>query len=279
MKTPYPEYKFTNEDAENRLARLVRLDNPQIYPFDEYHSHEYNELLYFEKGGGVHNIDFKEYKIEDKSIHLLAAGSLHWLERGMKSAGFAIVYKDQFLLKLQQYHEQFDFLEIFSKSEVIDFNKKQTEEFNLLIQEMLRNKTNAFYLLSLIGSFLTKIALMFFSNETTDIKRKPMDCTLIELAKLINKHYKERLPTAEYAHKLNLSLSSLQRKAKGCTGKSVAALQQERLLKEAKKSLSFPDATIKEVAYELGFNEVAHFSNWFKKWMNITPAKYKDELA
>lgn len=274
MKPPYPEYKFTNEDAENHLARLVRLDNPKIYPFDEYHSHEYNELLYFEKGGGVHNINFKELKIEQHSLHLLAAGSLHWVERGMKSEGFAIVYKDQFLQKLQQYHEQVDFVEIFSNSEVINFNKEQTEEFNLLIQEILRNKANPSYLLSLIGTLLTKIALMFFSNGNAATNRTPMNSALIDLAKLINKHYKERLSTIEYAKKLNLSLSTLQRKAQEYIGKSTATLQQERLLKEAKKLLSFPNATIKEVAYELGFNEVAHFSNWFKKWMNITPAKY-----
>lgn len=279
MILPYPEYKFTNEDAENHLARLVRLDNPKIYPFDEYHSHEYNELLYFEEGGGLHNIEFKEFKIKSKSIHLLAAGSLHWLERGMKSKGFAIVYKDQFLQKLQQYHEQFDFVALFSTSQVINFNKKETIEFDFLIQELIRNITNASYVLSLIGSFLTKIAMLFLLHENTATKNKSTDSLMIDVVKLINLHYKEHLSTAEYAQKLYLSLSTLQRKSKDYTGKSIAALQQERLLKEAKRLLTFPEVTIKDVAYDLGFNEVAHFSNWFKKYANTTPAKYINELT
>lgn len=270
----YPQYDFTKEDAQSNLARFVRLDNPKSYPFDEFHSHEYNEMLLFVEGGGIHNIDFKEYKIERNSIHLLAAGSLHWLERGMKSEGFAIVYKDQFLHKLQQYHEKIDFAEIFSRSEVINLNKKETEEFNLIIQEIWNNKANSEYILSLIGVLLTKIVLTFFPNESVETKRVPMDKTLVEMITLINKHYKERLSTAEYAQKLHISISTLQRKAKAYTGKSITALQQERLLKEAKKLLTYPETSIKEVAWELGFHEVAHFSNWFKKLTHTAPAQY-----
>lgn len=270
----YPQYGFTKEDAASKLARFVRLDNPKCYPFDEFHSHEYNEMMIFVKGGGFHNIDFHEFKIEHHSIHLLASGSLHWLERGMKSEGFAVVYKDQFLEKLQQYHEKIDFSGVFCRSEVINLNKIEWEEFNLIIQEILNNKSNSEYMLSLIGVLLAKIALAFFPNKSSETLSISTDKTLVEMIKLINKHYKEHLSTLDYAHKLNMSQSALQRKTKAFTGKSISVLQQERLLKEAKKLLSYPDAAIKEVAWDLGFLEVAHFSNWFKKWTNITPAQY-----
>jgi AraC-like DNA-binding protein len=273
MERHYPQYDFTKENAESGLARFVRLDNPQSYPFDEFHSHQYNEMLVFLKGGGVHNIDFHEYEIRDHSIHLLGAGSLHWVERGMQSEGFAVVYKDQFLHKLQQYHPGVDFSEIFSRSEVINLKETEAMDLNLLFREILNNTTDGEYMLSLIGALLTKIALTFFPDAERP-RKSPADKIIVKMIALINKHYKEHLSAEDYAGKLCLSLSSLERKTREFTGKSVATLQQERLLKEAGRLLCYPGATIKEVAWELGFHEPAYFSHWFKKWTNRTPVEY-----
>src|SRR5690606_23126280 len=124
----------------------VQLDNPGSYPFDSYHSHAYNELLYFSKGGGVHNINFKEYAIKNNSLHLLSAGDLHWVERSMASEGFAIVYKDAFLYKLQEANAGINYVEYFDTSRVIDFSKKETVGFSLLLHEIKNNAENELYL-------------------------------------------------------------------------------------------------------------------------------------
>lgn len=278
MEVIYPQYTFTREDAADQLARFVRLDNPESYPFDAYHSHEYNEMLVFTKGGGIHNIEFREYPIRDNSIHLLGAGNLHWVERGMRSEGFAVVYKEQFLYKLQQYHSGLDFVNIFSASEVINLDEA-AGHFNLLFHEILNNRADKAYMLSLIGSLLTKIAITCFPGEASRARKIATDPVLIGLARLINMHFKEHLPAAEYARKLHLSLSALERKIKAASGKSITALQQERLLKEAKKMLCQPGATVKETAWQLGFREAAHFSNWFKKQARVNPAAFAKALS
>ncbi|WP_409035039.1 helix-turn-helix domain-containing protein [Mucilaginibacter sp. X4EP1] len=33
--------------------------------------------------------------------------------------------------------------------------------------------------------------------------------------------------------------------------------------------------SIKEIAYRLGFTELAHFSNYFKKYTHIAPAQFR----
>lgn len=273
MKQQYPQYGFTEQDVEDSLVRYVRLDNPASYPFDSFHSHSYNELLYFENGGGIHNINFVEHAIVDNAIHLLNAGDIHWIERSISSDGFAIVYKDSFLYKLQAVNPTVDYLTYFDKSRVINLSVSETENLQLLIQEIKNNSENKLYLINLIGAFFTKLSLA--GNHPKDVKHDFSDTVVKQFFELLQKHFKTQFYLHQYAEKLHLSEVTLQRKIKKATGKTVKAIQQELLLKEAKRLLIQTDAPLKEIAETLGFKELAHFSNWFKKQANKQPGHYR----
>lgn len=268
----YPNYKYSSEDAKNDLVKFVRLDNTNGYAFDDYHSHEYNEILVFLQGGGVHNINFKEEKIKDNSIHLLAAKDLHWVERAKDSLGFAIVYKDQFLQKLTFVNTHIDYRSSFDHTRIINLKDEDIDSFSSIFQELLNNQANDVYMINLIGTFLTKIALSFYVSAPIN---KIQDTLLTPLIALIEQNYKQHFSTAHYAGLLNTSPSNLHRRIQKSSGKTVQNLQQERLLKEAKRLLITSGASVSEITYELGFKEPAHFTNWFKKQMGITPTEYK----
>lgn len=268
----YPTYRYAVEDANRQLARFVRLDNPDGYVFDNFHSHEYNELLVFIKGGGTHNINFQNHPITDCSIHLLAAQDLHWVERSKDSYGFAIVYKDQFLEKLQFMNPDINYREQFDYSRILTLEGSLRENFSHIFQELLGNQQDAVYMLNLIGAFLTKIATAFTGNNR---QRKTNDPVIFRLIHLVDLHYKEHLPVSEYAAKLHIAPSTLQKRIRKASGKSLLHLQQERLMKEAKRLLITSGQSIAEITYELGFKEPAHFSNWFRKQTGIAPSEYK----
>jgi AraC-like DNA-binding protein len=42
--------------------------------------------------------------------------------------------------------------------------------------------------------------------------------------------------------------------------------------------LGIPDYSIEEVAYMTGFNSLSNFSKQFKKWSNLTPSKYQQQV-
>lgn len=273
MNWKYPQYGFTEADVSDAIVRYVRLDNPLSYPFDSYHSHEYNELLYFSKGGGTHNINFKECSIEDHSLHLLNAGDLHWVERSLRSEGFAIVYKDAFLYKLQQVNADVDYINFFDRSEVINLKADEAERFSFLLAEIHSNSDNHLYIFNLIGAFFTKLVL---ENSITDIHtRKQISDTVKRFFELMQKHCKQRYRLSDYAELLHLSPATLNRKVEAATGKSVSRLQNEFLLKEAKRLLIQTNQPLKEVADRLGFQELSHFSNWFKKETGSQPGHYR----
>lgn len=77
-----------------------------------------------------------------------------------------------------------------------------------------------------------------------------------------------------YAEIMNISprkLAQICRKQ----GAQAKELISANLLSEAKKSLQFSDKPIKEIAVDLHFSTPYHFSNFFKKCMQISPDGYR----
>jgi AraC family transcriptional regulator, transcriptional activator of pobA len=47
-------------------------------------------------------------------------------------------------------------------------------------------------------------------------------------------------------------------------------------LQEAKILLKHSNWSVSEIAYALGFNEVTHFNNFFKKHTQLSPLKFRN---
>lgn len=268
------KHQFTAKDTRESLMRFVRLDNPGSYPFDEFHAHEYHELLVFLEGGGSHNINFTEYEIQNRSLHLLAAGDVHWLKRGMQSNGFAIVFKEEFLILLKELNPHLKFFDFFSRSQVINLNEAEYSNFAFILTELLSFSHAIAYQQSLTVAFLTKTVEKFYTKETAPPVSGHQ--VVVKLINLINRHYTEQISAAAYAQKAGCSLSTLEKKVKKATGKTISQLQQEKLLHESKRLLCKPDSCAKGTAYSLGFKEASYFSHWFKKLTGLPPLKFKD---
>ncbi len=80
---------------------------------------------------------------------------------------------------------------------------------------------------------------------------------------------------AEFADSLNIHVNSLNRAVKATTTKTTSEIIAERLLKESKVLLKQTPWSVSEIAYSLGFKEVTHFNNFFKKHLDLSPMKYR----
>lgn len=268
----FPIYKFNDKDIQNQLVCLVQLEEPSSYIFDTFHSHEYNEILVFITGGGTHSINFKFYDINDYSIHLLATNDLHWVERSQTSNGFAIMYKDQLLHKLQVLNQTINYFELFGASNVINLDENNRESFGFLFDEIISSKQHSEYLLQLVATLITKLATTHFDFLNN---KRLFDPLIHQVIILIEEHYKKQLTVNEYAKILNLESRTLQNRISKTSGKTIKELQNDRLLKEAKRLICISGMNIGEIGFELGFNDTAYFSNWFKKHTGIIPSEYK----
>jgi AraC-like DNA-binding protein len=79
----------------------------------------------------------------------------------------------------------------------------------------------------------------------------------------------------DYAEMLRVHVNHLNKVLKDTTGKTTTEIISGRIIQEAKILLKQTSWNISEIAYSLGFEEVAHFSNFFKKQTQLSPLSYR----
>jgi len=78
---------------------------------------------------------------------------------------------------------------------------------------------------------------------------------------------------------LNISPNALARITKSYFNKTLTDLITERIIIEAKRELYLTNKTVKEVAWELGYEDEYYFSRFFKKNVNISPQIYRQTVG
>jgi len=91
-------------------------------------------------------------------------------------------------------------------------------------------------------------------------------------------HQKVQLRSAsDFARQLNIHINHLNRAVKKITQKTTTQVIAERILQESKILLKHSAWSVSEIAYALGFTEVTHFNNFFKKHVHVSPLKYRNQ--
>lgn len=80
---------------------------------------------------------------------------------------------------------------------------------------------------------------------------------------------------SDFASKLNIHANHLNKAVKEITGKTTTQIITERVLQESKVLLKHANWDVSEIAYALDFKEATHFSNFFKKHVNISPSQFR----
>lgn len=80
---------------------------------------------------------------------------------------------------------------------------------------------------------------------------------------------------SDFAQQLNIHVNHLNRAVKNITDKTTSQIIADRIVQEAKVLLKHSPWTVSEIAYALGFTEVTHFNNFFKKHVQLSPLKFR----
>jgi AraC family transcriptional regulator, transcriptional activator of pobA len=80
----------------------------------------------------------------------------------------------------------------------------------------------------------------------------------------------------DFANALGIHINHLNKVLKETTGRSTTEIINGRITEEAKILLKQTQWNVSEIAYTLGFDEVANFSNFFKKHTSLSPLKFRN---
>ncbi len=93
---------------------------------------------------------------------------------------------------------------------------------------------------------------------------------------LVENNYQTQHTVGFYADALNKSPKTLANLFAIYSHRSPLQVIQDRILLEAKRLLYYTDKSAKEIAFDLGFDDAAYFSNFFKKHTAFSPTEFRN---
>jgi len=245
------------------------------------HRHNYYEVLVFLKGRGKHEIDFTTYAFHPPALHFVSANSVHVVKRAAGSAGFSILFAQEFLPQVCAV-QHFSFYKT-NASPILNLSKKDFAALKPLLDSISEeyfsdHKMKRETLQSLLHVLLIKAQRLYEHSADKNPYASPKNEFAQTIEKLIDNRYKLHWRARDYAKAMNITVAHLSAQCRQHFSKSVEALIQERMLLEVKRMLVYSEKPVKEICFELHFDDPAYFTRFFKKHTGATPLEYRKSI-
>jgi AraC-like DNA-binding protein len=253
----------------------------------------YFSFVFVKDGEGRYTTDEQSFKTAPGTIYFTNPGhykSFHWA----RVREVWIVTMSEAFLKENVHHDVFKEFS-FLLAETVAPKVLQPEVFGEFEQLYLQINKEYFgdspYKYRMIGNLFVVLLLKikeYFWQDYNPIYEGNRSSQIVKLFKRhLERHYRDLLAdkadricrVQEYAELQNLHPNYLSNDIKSKTGKAIGTWIIEKTIAEAKSLLQNSTTPIKEIAYKLGFSEASHFSNYFSKHAEVSPAAYRRQHA
>lgn len=249
------------------------------------HRHNYFVIVWVKKGKGTHFIDLEKFELQNDTVYCITPGQVHLLKQDGPTEGYVISFTADFM---GMEESNLDLLfntglfNAFSRSPVIKVDADVKDEMEDAVRRMLKEYANFFLLRSEILRGYLKIFLIYLTRQFEKTNQQPAQSRNIELMRkflsLIEKNYAQKRMVTDYAEELVVTPNYLNEVVKKISGFPASHHIQQRIVLEAKRQAAFSNVTMKEIAYNLGFDDTAHFSKFFKNASGMSFTDFKKNL-
>ena len=267
-------FTYNKTDFSIEIFRLEELTNTV---FSNYQRYDFHQIIWFvkTKGDNLYSIDFNKYTISDNQIVIIYPRQIERVDLKGKE-GFLFAINNDIFFEINQKINS-DYLNGYFSNVFISLDKKRTLTLNHiqnLIIEEYNDQNRSVLMESYLQSFLFHIASF---NENKILSNNRNVVLFVEFVKLTDNNFIRNRDVVFYAKELNISEKKLNEVCKALSGKTTKQFIQERLILEIKKEIKLGTKNLKEIAFELGFNESAYLTRFFKQQTSISPSEFKEE--
>jgi AraC family transcriptional regulator, transcriptional activator of pobA len=280
-------FTLVNEQNGNLAFKLVSFGDNSY--FDHFQRNNYYSLIWITEGNGIVKTDFSEYHFGPN--HLFSFSPYQpFMFSSDHVRGIAIYFHSDFFCIHKHQTEVTCNGVLFNNIYeapffIVDDSLQNTLETLIeQIKSELLNPGLAQYelLISLMKIFLISASRLKAQQQPllipSDVGAKE-PIVLQNLKEAIEKDFKFKHAPNDYAVLLNISPNALAKITKRHFNKTLSNLITERIVIEAKRELYLTNKSIKEVAYELGYDDEYYFSRFFKKNVKISPQLYRETVG
>jgi AraC-like DNA-binding protein len=268
------------------IRKICDFDDDEIEHNQMPHLHDFYSIFWIESGEAIHATEFVEYSLTADTILFVPPGLKHRMYIDKSVGGTYMLFNEEFIqfnrLNIQplKNYRLFNNPEFKSLITVSSDQKEKLENITTLIFNELksRDEYSQEIVLNLLHLFLLESRRIFDLQNLAPketVETTP-DNTIIKFKQLIEENFAKEKNVSLYAEMLNMNPSCLNELSKRVTGITAGELIRNRVIEETKKLLYSSRMSGKEIAYELGFDDPAYFSRFFKKYTGTTLKEFRD---
>ncbi|WP_221797546.1 helix-turn-helix domain-containing protein [Oceanobacter mangrovi] len=240
--------------------------------------HGLTQLFCLTRGKGEANIDGDSFEVEAPAVLVIAELCVHDFLWSEEVEGY-VVSLSHSLLKQQPGQQA-----ILQATRILQDQQacaELAEHFRGLWQEYVRPADEQRALA--LGSWLSLLVVSLqrwgqqADSETGQHSQSRASLHLQQYNQLINRDYSLQRSVESYASELGLTAPHLNSLCRQLLGKNALALVHERLLLEACRRLSYTIQPVSSIADQLGFNDPAYFTRFFKRQIGLSPKQYRQQ--
>ncbi len=289
---PYIEYSINSQTEKTDLLYISPIDQELSWHQqcqNNMHGHDFNLIIWFKNGKGIHYVDFEKYEVNSNMIFFLSPNNMHYYEALNCQEGYTIAFTNDFF-------EHIDYT-IVNKMRHELFNNRKganfcivpntiTEQLQNYINKMLEEtKHNSKCILtnSILSSLLTLFLITLRRECTWNIPFSEVDrnshsyICYTSFLDAIQQYYHCQHSVKKYADMLGISFCLLSKYTKEHEQRTPFEILTERIIVEAKRNLKYSSLRIKEIASNLGFNDTSYFIRYFKRYVGISPIDFRNQ--
>lgn len=281
-------YTLVNQQNGNLSFKLFEFDN-NCY-FDHIQRNNYFTLILITSGEGLANVDMCDYSFQENTLFAFYPYQPFMLLPKGPLMGIAIQFHHDFFC-IYRHHKEIAnngllFNNIYEQPFVCVNQSCKNTILNLIQQIANELKTQEFRKDEVLVSYVkillvmaTRIKLEQQSLQNADNSNSKQHFLIQNLKNAIEDNFRLKHSASDYADILNLTPVTLARMTKTHFNKTPSDLIIERIIIEAKRELYLTDKTIKEIAWELGYEDEYYFSRVFKGKTDISPQFYRETIG
>lgn len=257
-----------------------------------FHTHLHNEVFIFHQGKCTYLIDNRIYDLIPGDIIVMDGSKLHMPSvLGDKSLydRSIVQFSPEWIEPLLNFLDSSHLLDPFQKHHYTIYRTNNEEPLEELISLVIKMEN----LLKVPDSperenelkvVLVEVLLSIHKLQKYKITDASIDLNekneyIQQIATYVQNHFNEKIQLEGISKEVNISKSYLVHLFKEQTGYTIMEyLMQYRLTQALHLMKMYPNATIKDLCNQCGFESEAHFSRFFKKNLGESPSTYRKHI-
>lgn len=248
------------------------------------HRANFYHIIWVKEGHCTHLVDFNPIDVEAGSILFVPKNCINTFDPKPIFSGKLILFTDSFFCRDSSDSVYLQSTSLFSiKYGTTQLKIESNGELDHYLLSMEREQSRPLDNVKrdILQNLLHNFLLIAKREKKSQGLEETVACDILDLANRFKQQLEERFKIDKavsiYAEKLNTSEKRLTKATLSVTGKTPKVLIDERVMLEAKRLLVYSQSSIKEIAFNLGFEEATYFIKFFKRYSHKTPIEFREE--